>query len=114
MNSAGRIIVTAASTFVAGVAVGLLVSPHSGSDNRKLVTRKLREQSKRVEGQIRELEDRFADLEKSIVETGTDIAQRLKAQAKDSVQDLVSEGDGEDWSVEGKELATDLKRMPRK
>ena len=111
MNSAGRISVTAVSTFVAGLAVGLLVSPQSGTDNRRTIARKMREQSKRFEGQLKELEDRFSDLEETIVNTGTEIAQRLKS----SVNDVSDEDESkEDWSVEGKELATDLKRMPRK
>ena len=114
MNSASRIIVTAVSTFVAGVAMGLLVSPNSGIENRRMVSKKLKEQSKRFEDQIKELDDRFNDLEKSIVETGTEIAQRLKASTVDAVDTAVIGPDGEDWSVDGKELATDLKRMPRK
>ncbi len=114
MNSAGRVIVTAVSTFVAGVAVGLLVSPNSGTENRRMVAGKLKEQSKRFEDQIKELDERFNDLEKSILDTGTDIAQRIKANTTGAVDEIVSAvPDGEDWSVEGKELATDLKRMPR-
>lgn len=113
-NVASRILVTAVSTFAAGLAVGLLVSPHSGSENRRLIAARVKEQSKKMEDQLKEMEGRFEELEKHIVETGTEVTERLKASASDAINQLKGEDVSDEWSVDDSEVAADLKRMPRK
>ncbi len=114
-NSSGRILITALSTFAAGLAVGLLVSPQSGSDNRRLVASKMKEQSKKFEDQLHEMESRFSDLEKHIVATGSEVSERLKATTANALGQFRTDEDTDtEWSVDGREVAADLKRMPRK
>lgn len=112
-NVASRILVTAVSTFAAGLAVGLLISPHSGSENRRLIASRVKEQSKKLEDQLKDIEARFEDLEKHIVETGTEVTERLKSSASDAINQFKGD-DVDDWSVDKTEVAADLKRMPRK
>lgn len=109
--------ITAVSAFAGGIIAGMLLAPDSGRENRRRVAEKMKEQSRRLEEQIGELEDKYRDIEKDVVESGQEIADKLRDRTYKTVDHyLTSVPDDADkeWGIERDDVAQNLKRMPRR
>ena len=108
--------ITAVSAFAGGIIAGLLLAPDSGRENRRRVSEKMKEQSRKLEQQIDELEDKYRDVESEVVKSGHDIADKLRDKTYKTVDHYltsVPDDAEQEWGIEGDDVAKNLKRIPR-
>ncbi len=116
MQTRKDLFLTALFAFAGGFTAGLLCAPHSGRKSRDLIAARLQAESRRLEQQLHALEKQLAGLEAQVSETGREVSEKVRETAEKVVGQVSPNlpNDPEAWKVEGGELTSELRRMPRR
>lgn len=110
------ILVAAVVAFAGGLAAGLLLAPQSGRTLRGMIAERARAQTRWVEQQLNTVEERLATVEDRLRESGQELGAKVREATQKAVDQVVPSlpDDPEEWNLEDKDVAGELRRMPRK
>lgn len=111
MNATKSLFVAAAA-FAGGYLAGLMLAPYSGERNRRIVRDKLRAQSRWFEAQFATLEGKVEAMEQQVEHLGHEIADAAHKTVEHFVPSLPDDPDA--FHIERKDVAKDLRRMPKR
>jgi len=111
MADTQRTIITGLLAFAGGFLAGILLAPESGTKTRKKIAKEAQSQLRNLGKQLDGLEDRIEGLQKQVKQTGSHLGEKVVDAAKQVVSTVTEEA--ADFKVEQKEVAKDLRRMPR-
>lgn len=116
MNTRDTLIVTALSTFVAGVVTGILMAPFSGRESRRRIAKGAQESGLWLKDHVHQIEERLDVVEDRLhslsEEIGSKVREATRAVADQYVPTVPQ--DEEAWKMDKKEMSKELGRMPGK
>ena len=116
MNTRQTALLTALTAFAGGFLAGMLFAPASGRDARRRIATSAQDSTRWLGDRLHDLEAQLGTLEQQIQQTGAQFSERVRGAAQKAVDPYLPTFPDEDtaWKVDRKELAKDLRRMPRK
>lgn len=106
----------AVAAFTGGLLAGLLLAPRSGRKMRRLIAKKAQAQSRWAEQRLHDVETQLSALEQQLRDAGAGLSDQLRDATQKAVEQVTPTvpDDPAAWSVEGREVASELRRMPRR
>lgn len=98
--------------FAGGMLAGILLAPQSGAATRAKLSEEGRVQLKRMEDQLASLEKKLAEVGDHVVATSHEMGGKMRESTVGQV--LPDVPDAEAFKVDDKEVASDLRHLPRK
>jgi gas vesicle protein len=98
--------------FAGGMLAGILLAPQSGADTRAKLSEEGKVQLKRMEDQLAALEQKLSEVGDQVVATSQEVGGKVRESTVGQV--LPEVPDAEAFKVDDKEVASDLRHLPRK
>ena len=98
--------------FAGGMLAGILLAPQSGAATRAKLSEEGRVQLKRMEDQLAVLEKKLSEVGGQVVASGHEMGGKMRESTVGQV--LPDVPDSESFKVDDKEVASDLRHLPRK
>ena len=116
MNTSQTLLLTALTSFVGGFLAGLILAPASGEESRRRLARSAEDSTRWLGDRVKDLEVQLTAIEEQLQASGAQLGERLREAAQQAADPYVPglADEDEDWEMSRKEIAKDLRRMPRK